>query len=111
MLPDCAVAVLTMMVAGPEPPCPCVEWVSDGDCPRCRKKKIPPAARMITNATTNHAQRCFLPDAGCKGMVGASSERAGGGVESDIFNSIRFSFRQAWRPPAGCSRAKGCYLA
>src|ERR1017187_9134127 len=96
MLPGCAVAVLTMMVAEPEPPRPCVERVSDGDCPRCRKKKIPPTARMITNATTIHAQRRrFLPDAGCKGMVWASSGRAGGGVESDIFNSIRFSFRQS----------------
>src|ERR1017187_10745676 len=112
MLPDCAVAVLTMMVAGPEPPRPCVERVSDGDCPRCRKKKIPPIVRMITNAiTTQNQWRLFLRDAGCKGTFGASSERAGCGVESDIFNSIRFSFRRAWRPLAGCSRTKGCFLA
>jgi hypothetical protein len=48
---------------------------------------------MINNAITTHAQwRRFLLDAGCKGTFGASSERAGCGVESDIFNSIRFFF-------------------
>src|ERR1035438_1949456 len=91
MSPFCAVAVLTMMAAETEPPRPCVDCVSDCDCPRCRKRKIPPTTRRITNATTTHTQwrRC-LPDGGCQGTVGVFSERAGSGVKSDIFRSIGF---------------------
>jgi hypothetical protein len=70
--------------------------LADCGCGRCRKKEIPPAARMITNATTTHTQRRrFLPDVGCEGIFWDSSERAGCSVESDIFNSIRFSFYQS----------------
>jgi len=48
---------------------------------------------MITNAiTTQNQWRRFLPDAGCKGTFGASSERAGCGVESDILAPFNFLF-------------------
>src|SRR5208283_4074169 len=102
MSPRCAVAVLTMMAAEPEPPRPRVDGDSDGDCPRCRKKKMPPTARMITNATTTHTQwrRC-LPDAGCQGTFGVLSELAGSGVESDIFRSI--GFRQSKNVETCCA--------
>jgi hypothetical protein len=56
----------------------------------------------ITNATTIHTQRWYcLPDRGCQGAVGILAERAGGGVESDIFRSI--GFRQSKNVETCCA--------
>ena len=66
---------------------------SGSGCDRCRKRKIPPSTRTITNATITHIQRWrFLPDAGFEGTFRDSSERAGCGVESDILTPFDFFF-------------------
>jgi hypothetical protein len=85
--------VLTIKGPKPAPPRPYADFVSDDDDPRLRKKKKPPTTNKIK--TIIHIQRCrFWRDAGGNGAFGDVSMWAGGEGVSDIFNLIKFCFRQ-----------------